>query len=383
MKNIGILGASGSIGTQTIDILRAEKKKFRLLCFSVGNNIDYANELIEEFDDIKVVCVKNSEDINKVNKRGKEIEIVSGESGLVKVATLEAIDVLVTAVVGFVGMVPTIEAIKKGKDIALANKETLVTAGHIIMPLIKQCGVNIYPVDSEHSAIFQAMQGVEKAEVDKLIITASGGSFRDKSRSDLKTVTVEEALAHPNWIMGSKITIDSATMFNKGLEIIEAHHLFDIAYDDIQPVIHPQSIVHSMIELADGAVIAQLGSPDMRQPIKYALNYPKHESFKGQNRLNFDNIANLTFSKVDFERYPAVKLCIQAGKVGHSMPTCMNAANEVAVDLFLKEKITFLDIEKIVKEEMDQHRIIENPTIEQIIEVDKKIRINILRSYHD
>ncbi len=376
MKKVAILGASGSIGTQTIDILKNNKNQFELIGFSVGKNIDYANELISEFNTLEKVCIQNADDIDKI----KFDNIVSGSSGLIDIATLD-VDILITAVVGFVGLVPTVEAIKKGIDIGLANKETLVTAGHIIMPLAKENNVNIYPVDSEHSAIFQCLNGENVNKINKLLITASGGSFRDKSRDELASVTIDDALNHPNWSMGKKITIDSATMFNKGLEVIEAHHLFDVAYDDIEVVIHKQSIIHSMVQFDDYSIIAQLGSADMRLPISYALTYPKRIEIKNSKPINLFDIKKFDFKDVDINRYPAVALSYKAGSIGGSMPTVLNAANEVAVDLFLNDKIKFLDIENIVKQQMDIHDVIKNPTLDQIIEVDKIVRDNVYGIY--
>ncbi len=382
MKNISIIGTSGSIGTQTIDILENNRDKYQLLAFAVGSNIDYANEVLAKFPEVKVVSVANEDDITKINHRDG-LKVMSGEAGLIAVSTFECVDVVVTAIVGFVGLRPTVEAIKAGKDIALANKETLVTAGHIIMPLAKKYGVHILPVDSEHSAIYQVLQGIENEDLSKLIITASGGSFRDKTRVQLEGVTVADALNHPNWSMGAKITIDSATMFNKGLEVIEAHHLYDVSYDDIEVVVHYESIIHSMIETKDYSVLAQLGTPDMRLPISYALSFPNHDPIINSERLNLTKIGKLHFIEPDLERYPALALAIKAGKIGGSMPTVMNAANEVAVDLFLNEKIAFLDIEKIVEKAMNKHQVIADPNLDQIFEVDSLTRKTIYGGYDD
>ncbi len=379
MKKVAILGTSGSIGTQTIDVLKNNRDKFELVAFSVGSNIDYANEIISEFDTLKLVSVKNSEDIDKINFE----HVLSGEDGLIKVAEFESVDILITAVVGFVGLVPTVHAIKAGKDIGLANKETLVTAGHIIMPMAKEYGVRILPVDSEHSAIFQCLRGEDMNPISKLLITASGGSFRDLSRDELKDVDVAQALNHPNWSMGKKITIDSATMFNKGLEVIEAHHLFDIDYDDIEVVIHKQSIIHSMVQFADNSVMAQLGTADMRLPISYALSYPHRLPIKNSDELDLFKIKQFDFKAVDDNRYPAVSLSYRAGRVGGSMPTVLNAANEAVVDLFLNEKISFLMIDEIVAEMMDNHEVIPNPSIEQIISVDLEVRKLVYSKYGD
>lgn len=382
MKNVSIIGTSGSIGTQTIDILMHNRSKYKLLAFAVGTNIDYANEVLKLFPEVKIVSVAKSEDIELIEKR-EGLTIMSGSEGLEAVCTFKPVDIVVTAIVGFVGLKPTVSAIKAGKDIALANKETLVTAGHLIMPLAKEYGVSILPVDSEHSAIYQVMQGIESDDLSKLIITASGGSFRNKSRSELSDVTVSDALNHPNWSMGAKITIDSATMFNKGLEVIEAHHLYNVSYDDIEVVIHFESIIHSMIETKDYSVLAQLGTPDMRLPISYALSYPNHDFIANSERLDLTKIGKLHFIEPDLERYPALKLAIDAGRIGGSMPTVMNAANEVAVDLFLNGKIKFLEIETIVEKAMNDHKLIENPNLEQIFEVDSETRSKILGGFDD
>lgn len=370
MKKISLLGASGSIGTQTIEIIKNNPDKFELVAFSVGKNIGFANEIIKLFPTVKVVSVQNKEDIATI----KHNNVVFGKQGLIEVATIEQADVVLTAVVGSVGLIPTIEAIKKGKNIALANKETLVIAGDIIMPLIKENNVSLLPVDSEHSAIFQALDQKTKNKVNKIILTASGGSFRDKTLEELENVTIEETLNHPNWSMGSKITVDSATMFNKGLEVIEAHHLFNVDYDKIEVLIHHQSIIHSMVEFEDYGILAQLGIPDMRLPIQYALTYPERKKIINSEPLDLAKIGTLNFEKVDFKKYEALKLAIDAGKKGHTAPTVLNAANEVAVELFLNQKINFLDIVKIVKKELNSHTIIKNPTIEEIFEVDQKIR---------
>ncbi len=372
MKKIAILGASGSIGTQTIDVITNNPDKFELVSASVGSNIDYLNNLIATFPTLKCISVQNEMDLEKIE--GFTGEIGHGIEGMTRVATFADADIVITAVVGSVGLLPTIEAIKAKKNIGLANKETLVTAGHLIMPLIKEYNVDMYPVDSEHSAIFQCLNGENEKELHKLIITASGGSFRDKTRDELKDVSVADALNHPNWSMGAKITIDSATMFNKGLEIIEAHHLFGVDYDDIEVLIHKQSIIHSMVEFNDYSVMAQLGTPDMRLPIQYAITYPERLEIKNSERLDLAKIAQLDFKNVDYDRYPAVKLAYDAGRVGGSLPTVLNAANEVAVDLFLNEKIDFLTIEDIVRTAMDDHDVIENPNVEQILNVDKQVR---------
>ncbi len=381
MKNIAIIGTSGSIGTQTIDILENNRDKYQLLSFAVGSNVEYANQVLAKFPEVEIVSVANEADIEKIQKR-PNLTVLSGDKGLEEVCIHEQVDVVVTAIVGFVGLRPTVSAIKAGKDIALANKETLVTAGHLIMPLAREYGVSILPVDSEHSAIYQVLQGIEEEDLSKLIITASGGSFRDKTRSELENVTVADALNHPNWSMGAKITIDSATMFNKGLEVIEAHHLYNVDYDDIEVVIHFESIIHSMIETKDYSVLAQLGTPDMRLPISYALSFPNHDPIINSERLNLTKIGKLHFIEPDLERYPALKLAIEAGRTGGSMPTVMNAANEVAVDLFLNEKIKFLEIEEIVAQAMQSHEVIENPSLDQVFAVDSQVRSMILGGFN-
>ncbi len=379
MKKIAILGASGSIGTQTIDVITNNPDKFELVSASVGSNIDYLNNLIATFPTLKCISVQNESDLEKINDFNGEVGY--GIEGMSKVACFSEADIVITAVVGSVGLVPTINAIKAKKNIGLANKETLVTAGHIIMPMIEEYGVEMYPVDSEHSAIFQCLNGENKKELNKLIITASGGSFRDKKRDELANVSVDDALNHPNWSMGAKITIDSATMFNKGLEIIEAHHLFNVDYDDIEVLIHKQSIIHSMVEFNDYSVMAQLGTPDMRLPIQYAITYPERLEIKNSERLNLAEIAKLDFKNVDYNRYPAVKLAYDAGRIGGSMPTVLNAANEVAVDLFLNEKIKFLEIETLVQESMNAHTVINNPNVDEIMEIDREVRETIYARY--
>ncbi len=369
MKKLALLGASGSIGTQTIQVLEKLKDEFELVSFSVGKNIDYANELVKKFPTVKLICVQNKEDEDKVDFANVCSEI----PGLIKVSTLPDVDIVLTAVVGSIGLLPTIEAIKNKKDIALANKETLVMAGHIIMPMAQQYGVKILPVDSEHSAIFQCLEGEEHQEIKNLIITASGGSFRNKSLDELENVTKEDALNHPNWSMGQKITIDSATMVNKGLEIIEAHHLFNVDYENIIPLIHYESIIHSMVEFADNVIMAQLGTSDMKAPISYALNYP-HRKNVNVKRLDLKTLKSLNFKEVDMQRYEAVALAFEAGKKGHSFPTVYNAANEIAVDLFLKDKIKFIEITKIIKGQLASHEVVKNPTIEQVIEITNEVK---------
>lgn len=379
MKKISILGSTGSIGLQTLDVLRNHPNEFQLVAISAGfgHEVEKVIEIIKEFKPVLFSMV-NEIDCQRVHQE-TGCQYSFGAKGLIDVATSDC-DTLVNAVVGSVGLIPTCEAIKKGTDIALANKETLVTAGSIVMDLVKKHDVRLLPVDSEHSAIFQCLQGEDEKSISKLLITASGGSFRDKSRSELEGVTVDQALAHPNWSMGAKITIDSASMMNKGLEVIEAHHLFGIDYDDIEVLLHRQSVVHSMVEFNDHSIIAHLGSADMRIPIQYALSYDKRLDFNSK-RLNLKEVGTLTFEELSLERYPCLQYAIEAGKIGHTMPTVLNASNEAAVSLFLNKKIEFLDIETIVRNEMDNHQVIENPTLTQITKLDQDIKETVFRRY--
>lgn len=373
MKRIAILGSTGSIGTQTLDVVRMQED-IQVVALAAGSNIDKLEEQITEFHP-KVVCVWDEKKALELKRRLKEnavIEIVTGMDGLIACATESSVEIVVAAVVGMIGICPTIEAIKAGKNIALANKETLVTAGHIIMPLAREYNVSILPVDSEHSAIFQSLQGFDNKEVSKLILTASGGPFRGKKKSELRHIQVEDALKHPNWTMGRKITIDSSTMVNKGLEVIEAKWLFGVDYDQIEVVVQPQSVIHSMVEYQDGAVIAQLGTPDMRLPIQYALYYPKRCSIPGE-RLNFYELGQLTFERPDMETFRGLQLAYEAGKIGGSMPTVYNAANEKAVAMFLNREIEYLEITAIIEEMMTQHCNINSPTISEILEVEEDI----------
>ncbi|QIH75754.1 1-deoxy-D-xylulose-5-phosphate reductoisomerase [Macrococcoides canis] len=370
MKNIGILGASGSVGTQGLDIIRQYPDDYKLVSFSVGKNIELANEIIEEFRP-DICCVQNKDDIVKI--KSDSIKVVYGNEGLMEIAAYNKNDMLLNSIMGSVGLKPTVHAIKHGIDIALANKETLVVAGEIIMQLARDYDVNIIPVDSEHSAIFQCLNGENHKNVEKLIITASGGSFRDLSRDALKDVTVQDALNHPNWSMGKKITIDSATMMNKGLEVIEAKWLFNMPIEKIETLLHKQSIIHSMVEFNDTSVIAQLGTPDMRMPILYAFSYPDRLP-RNAERLNLAEVGQLDFKAMDFERYRCLKLAFDAMKIGGTMPVVMNAVNEVVVQQFLDEEIGFLDIETIIEREMQAHDVIQNPDLETILEVDAKYK---------
>lgn len=379
MKNLYLLGATGSIGTQVLDVVR-NLDGFKIKSISVGRNINLAVEIIKEFSP-EYVSVIEKKDKELLSDLFPNLLIGYGEESIVSAATYSCEPgLLINAVVGMVGLLPTIAAIKKGRDILLANKETLVVAGDIITKLVKQYGVNLLPIDSEHSAIFQCLQGHDPNDVSKLIITASGGSFRDKSRKDLEHVTLADALKHPNWSMGKKITIDSATMVNKGLEIIEAHHLFGVDYDNIDAIIHPESIIHSMVEYRDNSVIAQLSIPDMRIPIQYALTYPKKLTMNTK-QIDFTLLNKLTFKKMDMERFPLISLAYKVGKLAGNMPTVYNSSNEVAVELFLNGEINFLDIEKIIIEAVNNATYIASPAIEEIITTATKIKTSILDKY--
>lgn len=370
MRNISILGSTGSIGTQTLDIVR-DNDDINVCALAAGSNIDLLEKQIREFKP-KVVSVWDSDKAEELKKRVRDtdVDIYTGMNGLITAATVDSADIVELAVVGMVGIRPAIAAINAHKDIALANKETLVTAGHIIMTLAKEKNVRILPVDSEHSAIFQCLNGEDTKAVSKLILTASGGPFRGMTREQMKNVKVEDALKHPNWSMGRKITIDSATMVNKGLEIIEAKWLFDMAVEDIQVVVQPQSLIHSMVEFEDGAIMAQLGTPDMRLPIQYALYYPERRHLKGE-RVDFSKIASINFEIPDMDNFRGLYLARQAGITGGSMPTVMNAANEKAVALFLDKKIGFLDIIDIMEKSMNRHVNIKNPSLEDILQTEQ------------
>ena len=371
MKNIAILGSTGSIGTQTLDVVR-KNEDLRVVAVSAGKSIEKLEEQIREFHPILAAVwdEEGAEDL-KVRINDTDTRVVCGMDGLLELAAMRESDILVTAIVGMIGIRPTMEGIRAGKDIALANKETLVTAGHLIMPMAKKYGVRILPVDSEHSAIFQAIHGEEKRELHKLLITASGGPFRGRTREQLKNVTVADTLKHPNWVMGRKITVDSATLVNKGLEVMEAKWLFDVDLDHIQVVVQPQSIIHSMVEFKDGAVMAQLGTPDMRLPIQYALYYP-HRRYLDGERLDFTKLREITFDVPDMDTFLGLPMAIRASRVGGSMPTVFNAANELAVKKFLEEKIGFLDIYEIIGQAMEQHKRIENPDLEEILSTEQE-----------
>lgn len=369
MRNIAILGSTGSIGTQTLEIVR-ENNDLNVVSIAAKSSINKLEEQVRKFKP-DIVCVYDEKAASqfKVMISDTNTKVVSGMEGLIEAATYKSAELVVTAFVGMIGIVPTVEAIKAGKNIALANKETLVTAGHIVMDLAKKNNVKILPVDSEHSAIFQSLNGENSKEIDKILLTASGGPFRTKTKDDLKTVTLEDALKHPNWSMGRKITIDSATMVNKGLEVLEAKWLFDVDVDNIQVVVQPQSIIHSMVQFNDGAVIAQLGVPDMKLPIQYAIYYPERRYLSG-DRLDFGKIGQITFEDPDFEKFKGLELAYESGRIGGSMPTVLNAANEKAVAMFLNRKIGYLEIADIIEYCMSKHNTIENPTIEQILEIE-------------
>ena len=373
MKKISLLGATGSIGLQTIDIILANQHEFKLVALSSGKNIEKTREIITQLQP-EIVSVQEESDAVSLAKEFPNVQFTYGNKGLVEVATHPETTVLVNAVLGSVGLESTLAAIRMGKTIAIANKETLVTAGHLVMTEARKYNAPILPVDSEHSALYQSMNGENPKAIERLILTASGGSFRDKTRAELEGVTVKDALNHPNWSMGAKITIDSATMMNKGLEVIEAHVLFDMPYDRIDVLLHRESIIHSMVEFHDTSVMAQLGSPDMRVPIQYALTYPDRMPLVGGKRLNLAEIGKLHFQEVDFERYRALKLAYEAGRIGGTVLTAMNAANEAAVALFLQEKITFLQIEECIERVMDAHDNILLPDLQTILHVDSETR---------
>ena len=370
MKTIAVLGSTGSIGTQTLEVARANGD-LKIAALAAGRNVKLLESQIREFSP-RVVAVREEEAARdlKTAISDLDVKIVTGMDGLIEISTLPEVEVLVTAIVGMIGIRPTVEAIKAGKDIALANKETLVTAGHIIMPLAKEHGVKILPVDSEHSAIFQSLNGEQHGQIDKLLITASGGPFRGRKRADLEQVKVEDALKHPNWAMGQKITIDSATLVNKGLEVMEAKWLFGVDLDQIEVVVQPQSVIHSMVQFVDGAVIAQLGTPDMKLPIQYALYYPDRRYLAGE-RLDFAKLGQITFEKPDMETFLGLPLALKASRESGSMPTVFNAANERAVSKFLHREIGFTDIYQIIIESMEQHKSIRQPTIEEILDTEK------------
>ena len=372
MRKIAILGSTGSIGTQTLDVVR-EHGDIEVVALSCGRNIRLVEEQVREFKP-KLVSVWDEKDAISLRTALSDVDVkvCSGMDGLIEVSVFEEAEILVTAIVGMLGIRPTIEAIKAHKDIALANKETLVTAGHIIMPLAKEYGVKILPVDSEHSAIFQSLQGNENNKISKILLTASGGPFRGKKLDELRNIQVEDALKHPNWTMGRKITIDSSTLVNKGLEVIEAKWLFDVDLDQICVVVHPQSVIHSAVEYEDGAVIAQLGTPDMRLPIQYALYYPDRKTLSGE-RLNLFELSSMTFEKPDTQTFVGLKLAMEAGRKGGNLTTAFNAANEKAVAMFLDRKIAYLQITEIIEAAMGNCLFIENPDVEEILKTEQEV----------
>ena len=370
MKKIAILGSTGSIGTQTLEVAQAHG--MGVYALAAHHNIRLLEQQVRQFRP-KKVCIYEEGQYAKLQEQLADlpVQVLCGMEGLCEIAGDTHADILVNAVVGMVGLLPTLTAISAGLDIALANKETLVTAGHLIMPLAKQFGVQILPVDSEHSAIFQALHGEKREQIHKLLITASGGPFRGKKTADLEKVTLEDTLKHPNWVMGQKITVDSATLVNKGLEVMEARWLFDVDLDHIQVVVQPQSIIHSMVEFEDGAVMAQLGTPDMRLPIQYALCYPDRRFLKG-DRLDFHMLKQITFEEPDRKTFKGLPMAVEAARAGGSMPTVFNAANELAVRKFLQKKISFLDIYEIIGQSMSRHTAVKDPDLDQILEIEKE-----------
>lgn len=383
MKKISILGVTGSIGTQTLDVIREEKNDFSLIGISANSNYEKVIDIINEFRP-KYVSMGDKKAYEKVREyckeRNFEVEVMEGMDGLCKIATIEDVELVVTSIVGMIGLVPTIKAIEAGKHIALANKETLVVGGEIVTAKAKENKIQILPVDSEHGAVFQCLQGNHKEAVSKVILTASGGPFRGRKIDELKNINVKEALNHPKWNMGKKISIDSATLMNKGLEVIEAHWLFDMEYNNIEVVVHPESIVHSMVEYKDGSVMAQLAKPDMRLPIQYALNFPSRKS-SVIPKLNFYEVGKLTFEKPDIETFKPLRLAFEAGNAGKLMPTILNAANEACVDLFLQERIKFLEIGDIIEKCMLKFDYNINLSLDNILEFDGKVKKYVYSNY--
>ena len=380
--NIAILGSTGSIGTQTLEVVRAYPEDLHVVALAAGSNVTLMEQQVREFHP-QLVAMGSEETAKDLKERIADlsgITVVAGMEGLIEVAVIPKSEMLVTAIVGMIGIRPTVAAIQAGKHIALANKETLVTAGHMIMPMAKEYGVKILPVDSEHSAIFQSLQGNEHNKVSRILLTASGGPFRGKTREELKHVTVKDALKHPNWSMGQKITIDSATLVNKGLEVMEAKWLFGVSYDQVEVVVQPQSVIHSMVEYEDGAVMAQLGTPDMKLPIQYALFYPDRRFLKG-DRLDFKTLKSITLEEPDMETFEGLKLAYEVGKEGGSLPTVFNAANEYAVARFLKGEIAFLEIYEMIKSCLAAHTKIEHPDLEDILQTQAWVDDYILTKY--
>jgi len=370
MKRLSILGSTGSIGTQTLDVVRKFPNEFKVVGLSCNSNIELLKKQAEEFKPL-AVCVMDKEKADTLNI---DIPVYSGINGLIKLAKLQEADIVLNSLVGSVGVKPTIEAARNFKNIALANKETLVTAGSIVMKNVREHNVNLMPIDSEHSAIFQCLNGEDRKSVNNLTITCSGGAFRDKSKEELSLLKATDALQHPTWDMGAKITIDCATLMNKGFEVIEAHWLYGTSYDNIQVVLHPESVVHSLIEFIDNSVIAQMGAPSMKIPIQYALTYPKRLTNMELPKLNLAKIGKLNFREINNSLFPCLGYAYEAGKLGGTMPAVMNAADEVLVQAFLQDKICFLDIPKLIKRMMDEHSLIKNPSLDEIMDVDKGVK---------
>jgi len=371
LKNLALLGSTGSIGTQTLAVVREHPDDFRVVALTANRNIGLLEKQVREFMP-EIVCVYDYESAKVFAQNIKDlpIPVVTEMDGLIECATYKKTDIVLGAIVGMIGILPTIEAIKAKKDIAIANKETLVTAGHLIMPLVKEMGVKLLPVDSEHSAIFQCLHGEEENPVSRILLTCSGGPFRGYSLEQLEKVQVEDALKHPNWSMGAKITIDSSSLVNKGLEVMEAHWLFDVSYDQVEVVVQPQSVIHSMVEFLDGSIKAQLGTPDMRLPIQYALYYPERKTLSG-DRLDFKTLKAITFEKPDTQVFRGLDLAYEVGRKGGNAPTVFNAANEVAVSRFLKKEIPYLDIYASIEKALSRVKFIENPSLSQVLETEK------------
>jgi len=385
VKEIYLLGATGSIGTQTLDIIRNHADRFRLVAFSFGSNIELATEIVREFKP-ELVSAANEADAKELKKDFPDTTFISGDSGLIEIATSESkatcAKLVINALMGGVGLRPTLAAIESGRDVALANKETLVMAGDIVTAKAREHGVKLMPVDSEHSALWQCLNGEDLGKVNKMIITASGGSFRDLTRDELKDVTKEAALNHPNWSMGAKITIDSATMMNKGLEVIEAHYLFNLSYDNIETILHPQSTIHGIVEFEDTSMIAHLGTADMKIPIAYAMNYPDRKAIGNTLQLDLVKLGRLDFKEMNFSRFPCLAMAYEAGRRGDTYPLVLNAANEEAVALFLADKISFLEIENIVRVVLDEHVGLKDATINDILEINDAVRAKIRANYN-
>ncbi|MFH2028895.1 MAG: 1-deoxy-D-xylulose-5-phosphate reductoisomerase [Nanoarchaeota archaeon] len=369
MKNLSILGSTGSIGKQTLDVVRENPDEFKVVALSCNSNVEELKKQIDEFKP-EIVSVYDPEKADLI----RNVEVVSGMEGLKKIVKIDSADYVVNSLVGSIGVLPTIEAIKNGKTVALANKETLVTAGQIVMDEVRKNKVNLFPIDSEHSAIWQCLNGENTYNVSKIIITCSGGAFKNKTLAELNHVRAADALKHPTWNMGAKITVDSATLMNKGFEVIEAHWLYDMPYDKIDVVIHPESIVHSLVEFNDHSVIAQLGMPSMKIPIQYALSYPNRFKNDQLPKLDLKKVGQLNFREPDFQRFPCLRYAYEAGRSGGSMPPVVNAANEIAVKYFLQDRIRFLDIQRLIKESMDNHKIIKQPGLDEIMDIDRKIK---------